>query len=342
VVAAQRVQLPIVSTPMAGTDEWRALVEEPVVDPETRIVDPHHHLWPNGRLPYSLTDLLADVGCGHRVERTVFMECHAAYRTDGPTEFAPVGETEWIAAEAQRSGGLIAGIVGHADLRLPNLDEILDAHIEAARGLFRGIRHPLAHAEPSDGLMISGGAPAGLSEDPAFRAGVARLGARGLTYDTWHYHYQNREFFALARAVPDTVMVLDHFGTPIGVGRFADQRDAIFADWQRDIADIARCENVVAKLGGLAMPDNGFGWHLADRPPTSDEFVAAQGRYYRHMIECFGAERCMFESNFPVDRLSLSYRVLWNGLKKLARGYSDDEREALFAGTATRVYRVRS
>jgi predicted TIM-barrel fold metal-dependent hydrolase len=268
------------------------------------------------------------------------MECRASYRNDGPAAFAPVGETEWVAAEAQRSGGLIAGIVGHADLRQPNLDEILDAHTEAGCGLFRGIRHALARAEPSDGLMIAGGAPAGLFEDPAFRGGVARLGARGLTYDTWHYHYQNREFLALARAVPDTVMTLDHFGTPIGVGRYADQRDAIFEDWKRDIADIARCENVVAKLGGLAMPDNGFGWHVADRPPTSDEFVAAQGRYYRHMIECFGAHRCMFESNFPVDRMSLSYRVLWNGLKKLARDYSDDERDALFAGTATRVYRL--
>ena len=283
---------------------------------------------------------VVDVGSGHNVERTVFMECRAAYRTDGPAALAPVGETEWVAAEAPRSGGLIAGIVGHADLRQPNLDDILDAHTDAGCGLFRGIRDALARAEPSDGLMIAGGAPAGLFEDPAFRAGVGRLGARGLTYDTWHYHYQNREFLDLARAVPDTVMILDHFGTPIGVGRYADQRDAIFDDWQRDIADIARCDNVVAKLGGLAMPDNGFGWHVADRPPTSDEFVAAQGRYYRHMIECFGADRCMFESNFPVDRMSLSYRVLWNGLKKLVRGCSNAERDALFAGTATRVYRL--
>jgi predicted TIM-barrel fold metal-dependent hydrolase len=329
-----------VSTPTPGSDEWRALVDEPVVDPEQRIVDPHHHLWPRGPLRYNLADLLADVGSGHKVERTVFMECRASYRTDGPTELAPVGETEFVAAEAQRSGGLIAGIVGHADLRLSNLDEILDAHTEAGGGLFRGIRDALARAEPSEGLMISGGAPAGLFEDPPFRAGVARLGARGLTYDTWHYHYQNREFLALARAVPDTVMILDHFGTPIGVGRYADQRDAIFENWKRDIADIARCENVVAKLGGLAMPDNGFGWHEAERPPTSDEFVAAQGRYYLHMIECFGADRCMFESNFPVDRMSLSYRVLWNGLKKLVHGCSDDERDALFAGTATRAYRL--
>ena len=326
------------TTPTPGSDEWRALVDEPVVDPEQRIVDPHHHLWPAGPLPYSLADLLADVGNGHRIERTVFMECRAAYRTDGPAELAPVGETEWVAGEAQRSGGLIAGIVGHADLRLPNLDEILDAHTESGGGLFRGIRDALSRAEPSDGLMIAGGAPAGLFEDPAFRAGVARLGARGLTYDTWHYHYQNRELLALARAVPDTVMVLDHFGTPIGVGRYAEQRGAIFEDWKRDIADIARCENVVAKLGGMAMPDNGFGWHTADRPPTSDEFVAAQGPYYHHMIGCFGADRCMFESNFPVDRMSLSYRVLWNGLKKIASEYSGGEREALFAGTATRVY----
>src|SRR5260221_10596436 len=218
-------------------------------------------------------------------------------------------------------------MVGHADLRLPTLDEILDGHIDAGGGLFRGIRDALSRAVPDDGLMIAGGAPAGLYEDLAFRSGVARLGARGLTYDTWHYHYQNREFLELARAVPDTVMVLDHFGTPIGVGRYADQREAIFEEWKRDIAEIARCENVVAKLGGMAMPDNGFGWHQAERPPTSDEFVAAQGRYYHHMIETFGPDRCMFESNFPVDRMSISYRVLWNGLKKLTSEYSSPERD---------------
>jgi len=328
-------------TPRPGSDEWRALVDEDVVDPEQRIVDPHHHLWPRGSmLPYELADLTADVTGGHRVEHTVFMECHAAYRTDGPPERASLGETEFVSDAADRSGGLIAAIVGHVDLRLPNLDELLDAHVEAGRGLFRGIRDPLSRAEPGDGLMIAGGAPKGLAEDPAFRAGVRRLGARGFTYDSWHYHYQNPEFLALARAVPDTLMVLDHFGTPIGVGKYADQRDAVFEEWKRDITEIARCENVVAKLGGLAMPDNGFGWHTAARPPTSDEFVAAQRRYYEHAIESFGADRCMFESNFPVDRLSLSYRVLWNGFEKIAAGASAAERDALFAGTATRVYRL--
>jgi len=325
--------------PAPGSSEWLALVVEDIVDPERQIVDPHHHLWlRGGMLPYTVDDLLGDVRAGHRVDATVFMECHVAYRADGPAALRPVGESEFVATAAEQSGGLIAAMVGHADLRAPELDDVLDAHVAASGGLFRGVRDALSRAEPDLGLMIAGGAPEGLFEDPAFRAGVARLGARGFTYDSWHYHFQNREFLALARAVPDTQMVLDHFGTPIGIGRFAERRDEVFAAWQDDIAAIARCDNVVAKLGGLAMPDNGFGWHVADRPPTSDEFVAAQGRYYRHTIECFGPDRCMFESNFPVDRMSISYPVLWNGLKKIAADYSATERDALFAGTATRVY----
>jgi L-fuconolactonase len=328
-----------VTSARSGSDEWRALVVEDIVDPDRRIVDPHHHLWPaGGILPYTVSDLVTDVGAGHRVEATVFMECHAEYRTDGPAAYRPVGESAFVAAAAEESDGLIAAMVGHADLRSPDLDDVLDAHVEASRGLFRGIRDALSRADPDLGLMIAGGAPAGLFQDADFRAGVARLGARDLTYDSWHYHYQNGEFLALARAVPETQMVLDHFGTPIGVGRFASERDEIFDAWKDDVAAIARCENVVAKLGGLAMPDNGFGWHVADRPPTSDEVVVGQGRYYRHAIECFGPERCMFESNFPVDRMSLSYVVFWNACKKIAADYSPSEQDALFAGTATRVY----
>ncbi len=327
------------AAPAPGTAEWLALVAEPVVDPDQRIVDPHHHLWPAGRgMRYGVPELLADVGSGHRVEHTVFMECGAAYRADGPEALRPVGETEFVAAAADESGGVIAAVVGHADLRRDDLDGILDAHVEAGRGRFRGIRDALSRAEPGEPLMIPGGAPEGKYADPDFRRGVARLGARGLTYDSWHYHYQNREFLELARAVPDTVMVLDHFGTPIGVGSYAGRADEIFASWSDDVAEIARCGNVVAKLGGLAMPDNGYGWHLATRPPTSDAVVAAHGRWYRHLIECFGPDRCMFESNFPVDRLSFSYRVFWNAMQKLAAGYSSAERDALFSGTATRVY----
>ena len=329
------------TAPRPGSPEWHALVVEEIVDPERRIVDPHHHLWPaGGLLPYTVSDLQADVGSGHRVEATVFMECHAEYRAGGPTELRSVGESEFVAAAAAESGGLIAAMVGRTDLRSPALDDVLDAHVEASNGMFRGVRDALSRAEPDVGLMIAGGAPEGLFQDTDFRTGVARLGARGFTYDSWHYHYQNGEFLALARAVPDTVMVLDHFGTPIGVGPYAGRRDEIFREWQDDVAAIARCENVVAKLGGMAMADNGFGWHTADRPPSSDEFVAAQARYYHHTIECFGPDRCMFESNFPVDRMSISYPVLWNGLKKIAASYSDAEQDAMFSGTATRVYRL--
>lgn len=328
--------------PVPGSEEWLGLIVEDVVDPDLAIVDPHHHLWPvGGALPYGLAELHADVASGHRVERTVFVECRAAYRPDGPSELAPVGETEFVAGEAHRDPAhLIGGIVAHADLRLADLDAVLDAHEEAGRGLFRGIRDALSRAERPDVLMIPGRAPAGLFADPAFRAGVARLGERGLTYDSWHYHYQNREFLELARAVPGTTMVLDHFGTPLGVGPYAAQRDEIFEQWRRDVADIAACDNVVAKLGGLAMPDNGFGWNTAARPAGSDDIVAAHSRYYLHMIECFGADRCMFESNFPIDRFSVSYRTVWNAFKKMVAGASADERAALFSGTASRVYRL--
>ncbi len=329
------------TAPTPGTGDWLGLVVEDIVDPDQRIVDPHHHLWPvGGALPYGTAELLTDVGGGHRVEHTVFMECRASYRHDGREELRPVGETEFVAGAAVESGGLIAAMVCHADLRLPHVDDVLDAHVEAGDGRFRGIRDALSCARPNEPIMIRGHAPEDLYADPNFRRGIARLGERGLTYDSWHYHYQNREFLELARAVPDTTMVLDHFGTPLGIGSFADRGDEIFAAWKRDIDDLARCENVVAKLGGMAMPDNGFGWHTASRPPTSDEFVAAQGRYYRYTIESFGPERCMFESNFPMDRMSLSYPVFWNAAKKIVTDYTPAERDALVFGTATRVYRL--
>jgi len=330
------------STPTPGSQAWLDLVVEDVVEPDLAIVDPHHHLWPDGgAMPYGLADLHADTGDGHLIEQTVFVECHAAYRTGGDPEFAPVGETEFVAGEAMRDPErLISAIVAHADLRSPRLDEVLEAHEAAGRGLLRGIRDALSHAKHPEVLRIPGRAPAGLYADPAFRAGVARLGERGLSYDTWHYHYQNPEMLELARAAPGTTMVLDHFATPLGVGPYASQREEIFEQWKLDIAAIAQCENVVAKIGGMAMPDNGFGWDSADRPASSDEFVAAQRRYYLHAIECFGPERCMFESNFPVDRFSLSYRTVWNAFKKLTADFSPDERTAMFSGTARRVYRL--
>jgi predicted TIM-barrel fold metal-dependent hydrolase len=346
----QTVEETALMPPIPGSNAWLQQVQEDVLDPDQPIIDPHHHLWTDteGRQPYLLAQLWGDTGSGHRIEKTIFIECRASWRADGPEHLRPLGETEFVAriARASREGGggpPIAGFVGHADLRLPQADlrELIAAHIHLAQGLFRGIRHSGACDPQPQALTIPGRAPPGLYADPAFREGLALLGRLGHTYDTWHFHHQNAAFADLARAVPGTTLVLDHFGTPLGVGPYAGQREAIFSAWQRDIEAIARCPNVMAKIGGLAMPDNGFGWNLREKPPSSDEVVQAQGLYYRHAIECFGPSRCLFESNFPVDRRSLSYGVYWNAMKKIAAPCSAAERQAMFHDNAARIYRLQ-
>ncbi|MCZ6671957.1 MAG: amidohydrolase family protein [Verrucomicrobia bacterium] len=326
------------------SEEWLNQVREPIIDPGRNIVDPHHHLWRSPAWTYALDDLWADTGSGHKVTKTVFLECRASYHQGGPEHLKPVGETAFVESIASASregpGSEIAGIVAHTDLTSPHLDEVLDAHEEAANGLFRGIRHSIARDPHPESLSIPGRGSEGLSTNDAFRNGLERLGERGLSYDSWLYHHQILDFKALANSAPGTTVVLDHFATPLGVGPYTDQREEIFLRWCEDIAALAECPNVVAKLGGLAMPDNGFGWEKRDLPPSSDEFVEAQARYYHHTINCFGANRCMFESNFPVDRLSLSYHVLWNGLKKIAAQYTEEEQIALFSSTATRIYKL--
>lgn len=337
---------PTILTYLAGREAWLAQVDEDVIDPGREIVDPHHHLWDRPDSLYELDALWADTGSGHNVVQTVFVQCSAYPDQEAPRHLRPVGETRAIAAMARASeagpGATIAGIVGHADLRLPltELDEVLDAHEDAGGGRFRGIRHHAAWLTDPDPLLIPGRAPEGLYADADFRRGVTRLGERGLSYDAWHYHTQNAEFLELALACPATVMILDHFGTPLGVGPYAGLRETRFSDWQREMDALASCPNVVAKLGGLVMPDNGFDWHLREMPPGSDELVTQQAHYYRHMIEAFGAERCMFESNFPVDKVSVGYRVLWNAFKKIAADYAETDQAALFAATARRIYRL--
>lgn len=327
---------------------WLLAVQEDILEPERPIIDPHHHLWHRRRgQDYLLEQLWEDTSSGHNIVKTVFIECHAGYRKEGAEHLRPVGETEFVAeqARASRAGGKgkpeIAAIVAFADLRdAKHLDEVLEAHQEASEGLFRGIRQAGAFEAEEDYLFIKPRQPAGLYLNPDFQRGVRHLGKLGFTYDTWHYHHQNRDFIKLAQAAPDTQIVLDHFGTPLGVGPYATQREEIYREWKKDIAEIARCENVVAKLGGLAMPDNGFGWNLRDTPPSSDEFLEAQRRYYLHTLDCFGPDRCMFESNFPVDKWSLSYAVVWNAFKKLVADFSESEKTLLFSGTAARIYRL--
>jgi L-fuconolactonase len=338
--------------PLPGTKAWYAQVTEDILEPQRPIIDPHHHLWyerdsPNHMPDYLLADLWADTGSGHKIEKTVFIECGSCYRRTGPEHLKPVGETEFVARIAaqttaeQPARAVIAGIVAHADLTGgENLDEVLDAHEAAGKGRFRGIRHAGAHHPQPKEAHILGAYPEGLFLDEAFQAGVRHLGRRGYTYESWHYHTQLRDFTTLARAAPETTIILDHFSIPLGTQSFRDQREAIYQQWRVEIARLAECPNVYAKLGGMAMPDNGYGWDQADRPATSDELVAAQKRYYLHTIEVFGVKRCMFESNFPVDRQSISYAVLWNAFKKMAADFSEDEKTALFYGTAAKVYRL--
>ena len=339
------------NAPSTKWSDWLALVDEEVVDPDLRIVDAHLHLWPSEGpkpagvddrlLPYGPDELSADVLDGHNIVRTVFVECGAAYRQSGPPHLAPVGETEFVAEAARTHPDTrIGAIVPTTDLRLAELDEVLDAHEEAGEGLFRGIRHSIARAADHEGVDASWGAPAGMSTDPAFRRGVARLGARGLLYESWQYHYQALEFRDLARAVPETTMVLEHLCTPIGVADWSDPHDPVFVEWKRGIEQIASCPNVVAKLGGTVLPQLGLGWERLERPRTSDEYLEGQRLYYEHMLESFGPERCMFESNFSVDQYAVNYRTLWNAYKKLTQDFSPSERAEMFERTATRVYQL--
>ena len=338
---------------MADHAAWLAQVVEATEEPERPIVDPHHHFWRRAYASYAycpsylLPELWQDTGSGHRIEQTVFIECAVEYREAGPQAMHPLGETEFVAeiataAAAGPSGkARIGGIVGHADLRLgAAVEDVLVGQIEAGRGRFRGIRYAAAQ-DPSDAIRAARkNPPIDVYARTDFREGFARLAGLGLSFDAWHYHPQTPGLTDLARAFPDTTIVLDHFGGVLGVGPYAGRREEILAIWKRDIAALARCPNVVAKLGGLVMPVNGFGWHERDRPATSDEIVAAQRPYYMHTIERFGPDRCMFESNFPVDKCAVSYNVLWNAFKKMAAGFSDDEKDALFRATAMRVYRL--
>jgi predicted TIM-barrel fold metal-dependent hydrolase len=326
---------------------WLSLTEEAVVEPSLPIIDPHHHLWdrPNDR--YLLEELVADTK-QHNLRQTVFIECGSMYRASGPEEFKVVGETEFVQGLAAVSASgrygemrLAAGIVGTADLRLGDrVQPVLEAQMAASPQRFRGIRHRAAWADRS----VAPNQPADLPEhvllDPTFRKGYAYLRQYDMTFEGWVYHTHIADLTDLARAFPDTTIIFNHLGGPIGIGSYAGRRDEVFKTWKSAVAELAKCPNVVAKVGGIQMIVNGFGWHERKQPPTSDELLKANGDWYRYTIEQFGPRRCMFESNFPVDRLSCSYTAIWNQFKKLTAKFSVDERTAMFHDTAMRVYRL--
>jgi L-fuconolactonase len=329
-------------------DKWLSLVAEQALDPQLPIIDPHHHLWDHPGNRYVAEDFLQDTASGHNIVQSVFVECTSMYRQTGPDELKPVGETEYVRALAEHSDAvspsrtqIAAGIVGFADLtRGATVAAVLAAHIEAGVGRFRGIRHASGWDASDDVRNSHTNPPAGLLADKRFREGFACLQQHGLSFDAWHYHRQIPELTDLARAFPDTTIILDHVGGPLGIGPYAGKRDQIFRQWKHAIGKLATCENVNVKLGGLAMKICGFDWHKQATPPTSRQLADAFAPYYHYCIEQFGVGRCMFESNFPVDKLSCSYGVLWNSFKRIATGCSAGERDALFHDTAARVYRL--
>jgi predicted TIM-barrel fold metal-dependent hydrolase len=332
-------------------NEWHKQVDEEVIDPERPIIDPHHHLWRDKDVGnYELENLWRDTASGHKIIGTVFVECGADYRPEGPKALRPVGETEYVAAAAATSlqdagpgNPPILGIVSHANLKLGDaVVDVFEAHREAANGLLRGIRHSVAYYPDPPAVERYTGRIRHLLMDDDFRKGFARLAPAGLSFDAWLTHEQITELTDIARAFPETTIVFDHFGGPMGIGPYAGKQAEIFPQWQQDVAELATCKNVVAKIGGLAMMINGWGWDERDTPATSDEIVTTHEAYYLHTIDNFGPERCMFESNFPVDKVSVSYRVLWNAFKKIASRFDDDEKDAMFRGNAERIYRLGS
>jgi len=332
---------------MAEHRAWLAQVTEKALEPELAICDPHHHMWDRPGNVYMVEDLLED-GAGHNLVDTVFVECQSGYRPVGPAEMRPVGETEFMediarrcAADSSCSTAVAAGIVSHVDLRRGDgVAPVLEAHLEASPDRFRGIRHACVwHASP---LLPSGymNSPAGLMKDPSFRKGLAQLEKRGLSFDSWAYFTQMPELADVARAFPELIIICDHTGGVIGIGPYAGRRDDAFAEWKRAIEELAARPNVFMKLGGLGMPLSGFGWAERDKPPGSIEIAKATAPYFLHCIEAFGVERCMFESNFPVDMVSCSYTVLWNSFKRVVSDFSADEKAELFHDAAARAYRI--
>jgi predicted TIM-barrel fold metal-dependent hydrolase len=329
----------------ASKDIGRIAVEAPL-DLARPICDAHHHLWRRPGGDYLLDDLLQDLRSGHNIVSTVAIECRYGYRVHGAEELKPIGETEFLESVANRVLGdstikprVAAAIVGHADLALGDaVAPVLEAHLAASPTRFRGIRHSTTW-DPSD--LLRSDAPPGLLADGNFRRGFGRLQKLGLSFDAWLYHPQLPELADLARAFPQVTIVLDHIGAPLGVGPYAGKSREVYQAWSKGISTVAACPNVAVKLGGVGSSRSGYDWHERLVRPSSTELAEALQPYIERCIETFGVERCMFESNFPVEKSSNDYVNLWNAFKRIAEKYSESERAALFHDTAARVYRIQ-
>ena len=294
---------------------------------------------------YLLSDLAADIHSGHHVRSTVCIEVKARYRTDGPEEMRPVGEVEFVEALATESARgtygraqVAAAIIGYADLkRGERVAPVLEAMQAASPARFRGIRHSVGW-DPSPDL-VNRDIEGVLSSDQ-YRAGARVLAGMRLCLETSLYHPQLAELATFARAVPELTIIVNHIGGLVRIGLYAHRDDEVLPAWRWGIAAVAACPNVIMKLGGVGQHRFGFDWHARAKPIGSEELAVALSPVMNYCIERFGPDRCMFESNFPVDKVSYSYNVVYNAFKRLSTGYSAAERAALFHDTAARVYRI--
>jgi predicted TIM-barrel fold metal-dependent hydrolase len=328
--------------------DWLARHKEPILEPGLPIIDPHHHLWQRPGWRYLLDDLLADVGSGHNIVATVYMEANSMYRDHGPEEMRPVGEVEFAnGIAAMCDSGVFgktrvaAGIVGHADMMLGSrVEPVLNALMRAGGDRFRGIRHGVSWEAEANTLRPNPNVHAGMLADKKFREGIAVVGRLGLSYDVSLYHTQIGEVADLAGALPDTRIVLNHVGGVLGMGSYGSKQQEVFSSWASSIKALAARPNVFVKLGGLGQSYTALRFDGDAEPPSSEKVAARFRPYVETCITAFGASRCMFESNFPVDKISYSYPVFWNACKLMAKGASSSEKADLFAGSAARCYRL--
>jgi predicted TIM-barrel fold metal-dependent hydrolase len=328
-------------------EAWLDTTREEIIDPAMPIIDPHHHLWDRGAR-YLFHDILADINSGHNVRATVYLQCDSMYRAGGDPEFAPIGETEFVNGIAAMGASgtygdqlICAGIVGYANLTLgARVAPVLEAHVHASPERFKGVRYCAVWDADKSIKSTPFDYPKGLLLDKTFREGFACLNRCGLSYETLIYHPQITELVDLARAFPDTPIMLNHIGGRLGIGVYAGKEAEVFKVWKRNIEELATCPNVMVKLGGMGMHISGFDFEKQPTAPTSDALAKAWKPYVETCVEAFGTKRAMFESNFPVDKRYYSYPVLWNAFKKLAKSYSADEKADLFFNAARHFYRL--
>ncbi len=336
-----------------GSNDWLALTQEPTLEPEFPICDPHHHFWDfrAQRIPYQrylLHELSADINSGHNVVSTVFIEARSMYRSGGPEEMRPVGEVEFVQGLAAASasglygpGRAAAAIVGHANLNLgERVEPVLEALRTASPNRFRGIRHSVTWDPDPEVANTAAHKIEGQLASDNFRAGARVLARMGLSLEGWLFFPQLPELADLAKAIPDLTIILNHIGGLLRVGPYANRDEEVLAIWRSGIAAVAECPNVIVKLGGIGMPRTGFDWYARVEPIGSEELAESMSPFMTYCIERFGPDRCMFESNFPVDKVAYSYNVMYNAFKRLSKGYSAAERAAMFHDTAVRVYRI--